>query len=120
MSQRNVAFAEVEALTRNVEKLDERLSQLDRLAGKAGSAAASNINVHGGGVAVWLAATACVVSLLVIILASVFVASIFTMQNAQILEIKADLNAQTKELRDADKVIHAYINTGQMPAQEEQ
>lgn len=121
MDSSEEAWKELHGLRENFKELREGVEGLirDKGLGVANSSA-SHINVHGGGVAVWVAATACVVTLLVTIVASVFVAAIFSMQNAQMLEIKSDLNAQTKELRDADMVIHAYINTGQMPVKEEE
>lgn len=68
MSQRNDAFAEVEALTRNVEKLDERLEQLGGMAGRNANSAASHISVNAGGVGVWISTTLCMVMLAVNIL----------------------------------------------------
>lgn len=85
------------------------------------NASASHINVHGGGVAVWVAASACVVTLLVTIVASVFVASLFVMFNNQMLEMKSDYNSQTRELREQDVILQAYINAAySQPKKEEQ
>lgn len=101
MSQRNEAFAEVEALTRNVEKLDERLAQLDKLAGRNSNSANSNVTLGLGGLAPWLAVTACLVMLAVNIVGSVFIAIALS-----------DLNRQAQELRQADATTQAYINAG--------
>ena len=101
MSQRNDAFAEVEALTRNVEKLDERLEQLGAMAGRNANSAASHISVNAGGLAVWAAVTACMVMLAVTIVGSIFIAIALS-----------DLNRQSQELRQADATMQAYINAG--------
>lgn len=99
MNQRNEAFAEVEALTRTVDKLDERLDQIDRLAGRNANSAASTVTLGMGGVATWIAITACLVMLAVTIIASVFVAFALS-----------DINSQTRELREQDVILQAYIN----------
>lgn len=101
MNQRNEAFAEVEALTRTVDKLDERLDQIDRLAGRSVNNSASHVTLGMGGVATWVALTACLVMLAVTIVGSIFIAIALS-----------DLNRQAQELRQADATMQAYINAG--------
>lgn len=64
MNGRNEAFAEVEALTRTVDKLDERLDQISRSAGGVGIGQ-STMNVHAGGVGVWIASACAAVSMVI-------------------------------------------------------
>lgn len=122
MDSSEEAWREVEGLRENLKELREGVEGLlkERGLGQANTSA-SNINVHGGGVAVWVAASACVVTLLATIIASVFVAALFVMFNNQMLEMKSDYNDQTRELREQDVILQAYINAAySQPKKEEQ
>lgn len=67
----------------------------------------SQIVVQAGGIAVWLAVTACVVMVAVTLSAVVFIGLGLS-----------DLNRQTQELRQTDQTIQAYINAGLVQPEE--
>lgn len=68
----------------------------------------AQITVSAGGVGIWLAVTACAMTLAAMLVGTVFVAIGM-----------ADLNRQTQELRQSDQTIQAYINAGYLPQKEE-
>jgi len=59
----------------------------------------ATVQINAGGVAVWVAATACLVMLAVVLVGTIFVAVAMS-----------DLNRQTQELRERDDMLQAYIN----------
>lgn len=71
MNGRNEAFKEVEALTRSVMTLDEKLDRIERGAGSVG-VGQSTVNLNAGGIGVWLAVSACAVSVSLTIVAVIF------------------------------------------------
>lgn len=82
-----------------VETAVERLQkELDRLLPRTENTA--KITVNAGGIGVWIAVTACVTMLAVVVVGSVFVTREFIRQDQQL-----------KELRDNDGVHDAWIQT---------
>jgi len=90
--------------------LDESMDRLDGLLRKAESITSGSrtnatgnatVHVNAGGVAVWVAATACAVCMAVLIVGAVFV-SVWM----------ADQSREIQELRQNDDVLQAYINAG--------
>lgn len=69
----------------------------------------ATITVSAGGVGLWVAVTACLVSMAVSLVGLLLVGLALS-----------DLNRQTQELRQSDALINAYINSGLAPKQEEQ
>ena len=68
----------------------------------------ANVNVSAGGIGIWLAVTACAMTLAGVLVGAVFVA----------IHI-SDLNRQTQELRETNQTIQAYINAGMVNPQKE-
>lgn len=86
---------DLDALAERIEKAGAALT------GNANSVGNAQININAGGIGVYIAATCCLMTLVAVVVASVFVAIGMS-----------DLNQQTRELRQADMVQQAYINAG--------
>lgn len=88
---------------------DALRNDLDELAGLVNAARGMSptgvgsvrVNVSAGGVAVWIAATACAITVAVVLTAMVFVAI-----------GQSDLQRQAAELRERDAEFAAYVNAG--------
>ena len=85
----------MEPMETAVERLQK---ELDRLLPRNENTA--KITVNAGGVGVWIAATACLVVMAVVVVGSIYVTREFTRQDQQL-----------KELRDNDGVHDAWIQT---------
>lgn len=90
-------------LDENLDRLDGLLRQAESITRGSPAHATGNATVHvnAGGVAVWVAATACAVCMAVLIVGAVFV-SVWM----------ADQGREIQELRQNDDVLQAYINAG--------
>ena len=101
MNGRNEAFAEVEALTRNVQMLDERLDKIAQSAGGVGIGQ-STVNLSMGGVGVWISCTCAAVCMV----ASLFLGVLFLDHSRKIDSLHdyiAAIYAQAPHLRPTDK-----------------
>lgn len=72
MTNREEAIDEVVALAQNIERLESKLGTIDALTGRNSNTAASNVTLNAGGIGVWLAVSACAVSVAVTIVAVIF------------------------------------------------
>lgn len=86
-------------MTPDIDKsLDEILTRVSRLT-KPSSNGIAQINVSAGGVGLWVAVTACLVSMAISIVGLILVGLALS-----------DLNRQTQELRQSDATTQAYLN----------
>lgn len=100
MNGRNEAFAEVEALTRNVQLLDDRLEQISKTAAGVGIGQ-STVNLSMGGVGVWIACTCAAVCMV----ASLFLGVLFLDHSRKIDSLHdyiAAIYAQAPHLRPTE------------------
>src|SRR5690606_34960925 len=86
-------------LNNRMDRLQGVLAGAHELTPKTTANGTSTINVNAAGMAVWIAATCCAVMLVSLMVVSVIGAVWF-----------ADINQQTRELRQKDDLLQAYIN----------
>lgn len=100
-------------LIERTERVAQAVEGLQRLQGgnsPSATGGSANFNLNAGGAGVYVAATACLMTLSALIVACVFAVGFFNEQSAQIRELR---------MRDAE--IQAYINAGYVqPKQEEE
>lgn len=96
--------AEITRLERGISELRDTLVSM-----RHNSGAASTITINAGGIGIWLAVTCCCV-----MLAAMAVGGLWAVTSL------ADHRAAIQELRDGERAVRAYINTGILkPAKQE-
>lgn len=85
-----------EALTRAIERFSDKA---DRLLG-VGNMNTAKIEINAGGIGVWIATTACFVTLAVTMVGAIFVTREFSRQDQQL-----------QELREKDDIHDAWLQT---------
>ncbi len=88
-------------------KIRDLITEVRQLSGPQATGTAQ-ITISAGGVGIWIAVTACAMTLAAMLVGTVFVAIGM-----------ADLNRQTQELRQSDQTIQAYINAGYVQPKED-
>jgi len=96
-------------LDENLDRLDGLLRQAESITRGSPAHATGNATVHvnAGGLAVWVAATACAVCMAVLLAGAIFVAALLSEHGRQL-----------QDLRQRDDVFQAYFNAGYAPEQE--
>jgi len=64
---------------------------------------ASHININAGGVAIWVAVTACLCSAVITIVVAIFF-------RLEMSDLKTSFNTEVSDIRDTEKLHRAYID----------